>query len=101
MAETVTVTARLRARPGREARLREELAQLLGPTRAEPGCIAYDLLQDCDDAGSYLFYEVWESRADLDAHLQQPHLKDFLGKSEELLAEPLGVAVWKAVDTGT
>jgi quinol monooxygenase YgiN len=39
----VTVVVRLRAKPGMETRVRQELANLLAPTRQERGCINFDM----------------------------------------------------------
>ena len=66
MADTITVLARLRAKKGLESRLRQELQSLLDPTRAETGCISYDLHESGEEPGLFLFYENWKSQADLD-----------------------------------
>ena len=47
----------------------------------------YDLHQSIEDPDMFLFYENWESGADLDAHLSAPHLTQFAARIPELLDE--------------
>lgn len=44
--QPVTVVVRLKARPGKEAQVRQELFNLLAPTRAEQGCINFDMHEE-------------------------------------------------------
>lgn len=94
----VTVVARMKARPGMEETVRSELLALVAPTTKESGCINYDLHQAADDKSLFMFYENWCSREDLDGHLAQPHLQDFLGKADALLAEPVEISFWELID---
>ncbi|OEU60805.1 MAG: antibiotic biosynthesis monooxygenase [Desulfuromonadales bacterium C00003094] len=82
----LTVIAILKAKPGKEELLKQEIVGCIAPTRAEPGCINYDLHQSLDDRACFTLYENWRSKEDLDQHLQMPYLQALLGKAEELLA---------------
>ena len=73
----LTVVATLKAKPGCEDKLLAMLQELLAPTRAETGCINYDLHRSDDEAGTFLFHEAWESRSLWEAHMQSPHLVAF------------------------
>jgi quinol monooxygenase YgiN len=42
-------------------------------TRAEPGCLAYDLLRDADSPDRFVAHERWLNLAALEAHLATPH----------------------------
>jgi hypothetical protein len=59
----LTVIAKLKAKDVSEEQLYEELRNLVGPTRAEEGCINYDLHRSVEDPGTFMFYENWESRS--------------------------------------
>ncbi|RZT85901.1 quinol monooxygenase YgiN [Pseudonocardia sediminis] len=83
--DLLTVIARMKAKPGKEADLRRELEALIEPTRAEKGCVNYDLNQGTDDDGVFFFYENWTSEAALDEHLATPPLQRFVGLIPELL----------------
>jgi quinol monooxygenase YgiN len=49
----------------------------VAPSRAEPGCIEYHMLRDQQDPTLFIFYEIWESQANLDVHSNLPHMKQF------------------------
>ncbi len=93
----VTVLAYIKAKPGMEDKVREAVMNLVEPTRSEAGCINYDLHVSVDDKSRFMLYENWISKKDLDEHLEMPYLQDFIGKSEDLLAEPLEVVLWEMI----
>ena len=93
----VTVFALVKAKPGLEETVKQELSALVGPTRAEQGCINYDLHQSLDHEGHFRFYENWTSKELLDRHLQSAHVKRFIAKADELLAEPPEITLWEMV----
>ena len=70
----LTVNATIQARRGSEGTVLDSLVQLLAPTRAEDGCIAYDLHQDTEDPHLFIFHETWESEEHLDRHLASEHI---------------------------
>lgn len=91
----VTVVATLKAKAGMEATVRDAIQALLAPTRAEAGCINYDLHQSAEDPSVFMLYENWTSKQDLDAHLAMPYLEAFLSKADDILAEPVDIALWR------
>ena len=93
----VTVFALVKAKPGLEEAVKKELSALVGPTRTEEGCINYDLHQSLDQKGHFRFYENWTSKELLDRHLQSAHVKRFIAKADELLAEPPEITLWEMV----
>ncbi|GGM19873.1 putative quinol monooxygenase [Deinococcus aerophilus] len=73
----LTIIAKLKARPGKEQEVYDACRALLEPTRAEAGCINYDMHRSTEDPGVIVFYENWTTRALWDAHMQSPHLTSF------------------------
>ena len=67
--------------------VKAELLKLINITRAEAGCINYDLHQDNDNPGHFLFYENWESRELLQNHMGNQHLLDYLAATEGAVEE--------------
>ena len=59
---------------------------LVAPTLAKPGCINYDLHRSNADPAVWLFYENWRSQADLNAHMQSRHFKEFFSRADEVMA---------------
>jgi quinol monooxygenase YgiN len=98
MAGKVTVIAFHRAKPGKEQALRDALLAVCGPTRAEKGCLNYDLHVSPDDQGLLVFHENWASKADLDAHLASPHIDAFRAIAGDLLAEPPNITLWSEIE---
>jgi quinol monooxygenase YgiN len=97
MNEPLTIIARVRAKPGQEARLLQEMKGLLAPTRAEAGCLSYDLHQSQSDPALFALYENWASQAALDAHFQTPYLQAMFKLVPELVEGPLDITKWTIV----
>ena len=83
--DTLRVIANFRARPGCEDELRTLLLGLIEPTRAEHGCIQYDLLHGSQDAARFTFVEAWTDDAALDAHLASAHIAAAVERLPELV----------------
>lgn len=70
----LTILAQITAAAGKEDLVRTELEKLVDITRAEEGCLQYDLHADNENAGFFVFYETWQNRDLWQAHMQAPHL---------------------------
>src|ERR1700737_3593979 len=90
----LTILAHFRAKPGREARLLQELKRLPEPTRAEAGCIVYELHEAQSDPTLFVFYEKWASQAASDAHFGTPHLQALLKLVPELVEGSPEITKW-------
>lgn len=93
----VSVVAYIKAKPGQEAALKPLLMELLAPTRAEAGCLNYDLHQAKDNPSLFLFYENWESLDHLMKHSESAHLKRFREQAGDLLAAPIEITLWEMI----
>ncbi|KIC39274.1 putative quinol monooxygenase [Leisingera sp. ANG-M7] len=82
----LTILAQITAQPGKEALVKAELEKLVPITRAEEGCIRYDLHQDNQTPGFFVFYETWESRALWQQHMNAPHLAAYMAATEGAVA---------------
>ena len=96
-ARKVSVFALVKAKPGMEETVKQELSALVGPTLVEEGCINYDLHRSLDHKGHFRFYENWTSKELLDRHLQSAHVQRFIAKADGLLAEPPEITLWEMV----
>jgi quinol monooxygenase YgiN len=92
------VVAVLKAKAGSEAVLQQALSALVEPTRAEDGCLSYALLQSAVDATTFITIERWRSQADLDAHMQTPHIAQALQSAAEALDGPPAIHPLVPVD---
>jgi len=73
--DAVTAVTLIHGIPGSEQDLKTHLLSLAAPTRAEAGCLAYDLYESPDAPTEFLRLERWRSLADLEAHKATPHLR--------------------------
>ncbi len=51
----------------------------------EPQCHRFDVLNDPEEPGRFMLYEVYEDRAGFDAHLKTDHFHDFDAAVSEML----------------
>jgi quinol monooxygenase YgiN len=68
------VIAHIRANPEHIDIVRDVLTGYVEPTRAEAGCVVYDLFQDRADPSHFTFIEEWSDDAALDAHSKSAHI---------------------------
>jgi len=78
----LTIVAHIKANPEHIDLVKSELLKLIDVTRAEAGCIQYDLHQDNEDPTHFLFHENWENRDLWQAHMDAQHLKDYLAATD-------------------
>ena len=83
----LTIVARITAKPEKAEFVKAELLKLIGITRAEKGCINYDLHQDNEKPNFFVFYENWENRELWQIHMNNKHLADYLEATEGAVEE--------------
>lgn len=66
------------------------LQQLLVPTRAESGCIRFELYSN-DEQTCLFLVEQFASQGALDSHYSQPYVKAVFAFYESALAKPIEV----------
>ena len=59
----VRIVAEATAKPGKADALRAILLDMLPPSRAEAGCLHYELHEDLDAVGHFFFYERYTDAA--------------------------------------
>lgn len=79
-----SVVAQVRAKPGKEDLLRAATLPLIDLVRGDPKNLVYFLQEDRAKPGHFIFYEIFASRADFDAHNAMPYVKDWFAKLPEL-----------------
>jgi quinol monooxygenase YgiN len=71
---TLNVVAMIDAKPEFVSEIELALREMLVPTRAEPGCLQYELTRDMDSPTRLVMVERWQDVAALDAHTATPHM---------------------------
>ncbi|MFL9991903.1 putative quinol monooxygenase [Paraburkholderia sediminicola] len=83
----LTVVANIHANPDQIELVQTELEKLVPVTRAENGCIQYDLHRDNDNPAHFMFYETWQSRELWQTHMKAPHLAAYMEATKNAIAE--------------
>jgi quinol monooxygenase YgiN len=81
----IVLAAKFTGKPERKKEILGLVAILAPPSRAEAGCITYNLYEQQPGANEFLFFEEWADQAALDAHFQTPHFKNFMKEFPELI----------------
>lgn len=84
---TLTIVANIKANADQVELVKAELLKLIAVTRAETGCINYDLHQDNENPAHFMFYENWQSRELWQAHMNNQHLAEYVKATEGAVAE--------------
>ena len=83
---SVTIIARIKAKPGSEQALEEAFRDMIKKVRAaEPGCQAYVLHKSPKDATQFVWYETYTDQAAVDIHMKTEHMKAMGGRIKDLL----------------
>ncbi|MEO0956785.1 MAG: putative quinol monooxygenase [Pseudomonadota bacterium] len=83
----LTIVANIKANPDKIDLVKAELMKLIPITRAEAGCINYDLHQDNENPAHFMFYENWESRELWQTHMSAPHLAAYMDATDGAVEE--------------
>jgi quinol monooxygenase YgiN len=94
----LNVVAVLTAKPGSESIVAQALTDLVAPTRAEAGCISYDLYASAADPTVFITVEKWQSQADLDQHMQTAHIATALATAGDHFGAAPAIHPLAAID---
>ncbi|HSI85314.1 MAG: putative quinol monooxygenase [Candidatus Methylacidiphilales bacterium] len=98
MSTEIRVVAKIFVRPGTEADFISTFEEaMIVPTRAEPGCILYELHQDTERPDEFIMFERWETKESLDGHFNSPHFKALGEKLHPFLAGAPQIALIRKV----
>src|SRR3954463_3123862 len=100
-ASAVHVIARHFARPETAAAVDAILTALIPLSRAEAGCLKYELFQNVSDPTDFTFMETFASDAALALHAAAPYVAGLQAKLIGLLAKPSDVRVYRPVAADT
>lgn len=78
------VVAEVRAKAGKEDALRAITLPLVNQVRAEPNNLLYFLHEDRQAPGHFVFYEIFSTQADFEAHNATPHVQAWFARLPEL-----------------
>lgn len=86
--DNITIFATFTPRAGLEQAALDVLREVLAPTRAEPGCLRFDLFVSADRPTTYHLYEIFTNTEAIDAHRRTAHYRAYRASIEPLLDIP-------------
>jgi quinol monooxygenase YgiN len=84
----IVVLATAKERQGKEAELQQAMLDVAAPTRAQQGCLQFELYRSAHDPAAITAFERWSSLEDHERHLRGDHVKALIAKLGGLLAGP-------------
>lgn len=84
----IGIVASFKAKEGQESALLKACLEVAVETRAEDGCLMYELHLDAKDPSTIVLFERWASDAFLKKHLETPHAQKFLKAAGAMFAAP-------------
>jgi len=95
----VTLTAKIKAKPGKEAALVEECVKLAKLVREkEKGCLMYIPHVSQDNPGEVVFFEKYVDEAAFELHGNTPYFNAFKTALEDLMSGDLEIQFLKELD---
>jgi quinol monooxygenase YgiN len=95
---TIYLIARVQAKAEHRAEVESELRRMVAASRAEPGCLRYDLFADQDGGAGFSLVEAYRDVAAVEAHRGSAHYQAYRGRTGDWLAAPTEVQVLSGVD---
>jgi quinol monooxygenase YgiN len=85
------IFGRFHAHEGQQDAVAAAMREVLGPTRAEPGCLAIGHYRSIRDPRLFYIHSRWIDEAAFDNHAILPHTVRFIETVEKLIDHPLDV----------
>jgi quinol monooxygenase YgiN len=85
------IFGRFHARPGNEGAVGEALRDVVGPSRAEAGCLSIQAFRSTRDPRLFYIHSRWVDEAAFDYHAGLPHTVRFIERVQALIDHPLDV----------
>lgn len=70
---TITKSVTFIAKEGCEAKMKELLSAMVAPSKAEYGCLFYEIFQYENERRRFMAVETWEDEAALNGHKNSAH----------------------------
>ena len=76
--------AEVHAKSGKREELRAATLPLISLVRSDPNNLVYFFQEDRENPGHFIFYEVFATKEDFEAHNNMPYVKEWFAKLSEL-----------------
>jgi quinol monooxygenase YgiN len=95
--EKIVLVARVKVKKESVEEAKQAALVIVADSRAEAGCLNYDIHQAIDDETIFVWHETWANQNALDEHFAKPYFNEFFAKVEEFKAEPAQLTLTKMI----
>lgn len=95
--EKITLVARLKVRENTIEETKKAALKIVPDSRAEAGCLNYDIHQAIDDPTVFVWHETWKNKAAIDEHFETVFFREFFAKVEPFAVEPPQITLTKMI----
>lgn len=88
MAHSIRIITTIHVQDGKEQESITLLRELVIATRAEAGCLRYELLQSSVTATEFILLEEWQSEDAFSQHMSTPQVQEALLEGSIFLTSP-------------
>lgn len=92
----LNIIATITVKPEFDAAFQPIFKKLVEGSRAEAGCVRYELNQSIDNPNVYIVIETWASKQAIDTHNATPHFVQFASFAKEHV-DGLDICITKQV----
>jgi quinol monooxygenase YgiN len=93
----ILVTIRMKVLAEKRKELSQTIALLIGSIKTQKGCRRCEFYQSMESENELCILEEWDTRKNLDSHLNSEHFRVLRG-AKSLLQEPYEKGVWDGRD---
>ena len=98
-AEQIVLVARMRVRPDAVEKTKAAVLAVVEPSRAEEGCLNYDVHQAIDEPTVFVWHETWVNKAALDAHFAMPYFEALFAEVTHYMEEPTQITLSRMISS--
>ncbi len=95
--EKIVIVARLKVQENAVDETKKAALGIVADSRAEKGCVNYDIHQAIDDPTVFIWHETWANKAAIDEHFEKSFFKEFFAAVEGFAAEPPQITLTKMI----
>jgi quinol monooxygenase YgiN len=85
------IFGRFHAYEGKEDEVASAIRDVIGPTRAEPGCLEHNGYRSTRDPRLFFIHSRWVDESAFNAHAELPHTMRFIERVQPLIDHELDV----------
>ncbi|MFT3746612.1 MAG: putative quinol monooxygenase [Pyrinomonadaceae bacterium] len=95
--EKIVLIARLKVKPDMVEVAKKAALAIVDESRAEEGCVNYDVHQSVEDETLFFWHETWTHKGAIDEHFEKPFFGEFFKTVEQVAAEPPQITLTKKI----